>query len=305
MAHVLKDRVKTTSTTTGTGTYTLGSAATGFQAFSVIGDGNTTFYTATDGTDWEVGVGTYTAAGTTLARTTILASSNAGAAVNWAAGTRTIFCGQPAAYALPLLDPNADRILFWDDSAGVYAHLTASTGLDLTGTSLSLASTQTTSQPTSDTAASTSESFGTGLSAYKSVTVSWLVEMTRTSGGSGTHSITIQARVSGGTYRTIATLTTPTMSVNDNILFGGSCRIDGFSQSTEKVAVTSWGFSASSTTLDSSSATNTAATTSGVIPSLMTWDEVWDEVAITLPVGIVIEWSTTDQRGRMFATGSY
>lgn len=97
MAHVVADRVKVTSTTTGTGTYTLGSTTTGFQAFSVIGDGNTTWYCATDDTDWEVGLGTYTAAGTTLARTKILASSNAGAAVNWAAGTRTIFGNLPAA----------------------------------------------------------------------------------------------------------------------------------------------------------------------------------------------------------------
>lgn len=96
MALVHKDRVKETSTTTGTGTYTLLGAAAGFQSFSAIGNGNTCYYCATDGTDWEVGTGTYTSAGTTLARTAILASSNAGSAVNWAAGTRTIFCDLPA-----------------------------------------------------------------------------------------------------------------------------------------------------------------------------------------------------------------
>lgn len=68
MPLVVKDRVKVTSTTTGTGTFTLGAAATGFQDFSVIGDGNTTYYTiAGVGTSqWEVGIGTYTASGTTL-----------------------------------------------------------------------------------------------------------------------------------------------------------------------------------------------------------------------------------------------
>lgn len=96
MALVHKDRVKETSTTTGTGTYTLAGAVTGFQSFSAIGNANTCYYCATDGTDWEVGTGTYTSAGTTLARTAILASSNAGSAVNWAAGTRTIFCDLPA-----------------------------------------------------------------------------------------------------------------------------------------------------------------------------------------------------------------
>ena len=96
MALVLKDRVKETTTTTGTGTYTLAGALTGFEAFSQIGNGNTTYYACTDGTDFEIGIGTYTASGTTLARTTILQSSNSDNAVNWTSGTRTIFCTLPA-----------------------------------------------------------------------------------------------------------------------------------------------------------------------------------------------------------------
>ena len=96
MALIVKDRVKETTTTTGTGTLTLAGAETGFQAFSVIGDGNKTFYTITDGTDWEVGIGTYTSSGTTLSRDTILESSNAGSAVNWGAGDKDVFCTYPA-----------------------------------------------------------------------------------------------------------------------------------------------------------------------------------------------------------------
>ena len=96
MALVLKDRVKETTTTTGTGTYTLAGAVSGFESFNEVGDGNTTFYSCTDGTDFEIGIGTYTASGTTLARTTILQSSNSDAAVNWTSGTRTIFCTLPA-----------------------------------------------------------------------------------------------------------------------------------------------------------------------------------------------------------------
>jgi len=92
MALVLKDRVKETSTTTGTGTYTLDGAVTGFESFGEVGDGNTTYYACTDGTDFEVGIGTYTSSGTTLARTTILQSSNSDNAVSWTAGTRTLFC---------------------------------------------------------------------------------------------------------------------------------------------------------------------------------------------------------------------
>jgi len=96
MALALKDRVKETTATTGTGTYTLAGAETGFEAFSSIGDGNTTYYCCTDGTDFEIGIGTYTLSGTTLARTTILQSSNSDSAVNWGTGSKTIFCTQPA-----------------------------------------------------------------------------------------------------------------------------------------------------------------------------------------------------------------
>ena len=99
MALVIKDRVKESSTTTGTGTYTLAGAEAGHQTFSAIGDGNTTYYAATDGTYWEVGIGTYTASGTTLARTTILSSSNSNNAVDWTSGEKLIFVTQPSSKA--------------------------------------------------------------------------------------------------------------------------------------------------------------------------------------------------------------
>ena len=99
MALILADRVKDTTTTAGTGTITLsGTAPTGFQNFSVIGDGNTTYYTiAGQGTsEWEVGIGTYTSSGTTLSRTTVLASSNSGSLVVFSAGTKDVFVTYPA-----------------------------------------------------------------------------------------------------------------------------------------------------------------------------------------------------------------
>ena len=105
MALKVADRVKETTNTQGTGTYTLLGAVTGFESFSVIGNGNTTYYCCTDGTNFEIGIGTYTASGTTLARTTILQSSDSDTAVNWAAGTREIFVTQPAEKAVFL---NAD-----------------------------------------------------------------------------------------------------------------------------------------------------------------------------------------------------
>jgi len=101
MALVIKDRVKETTTTTGTGTYTLAGAEVGFQSFSSIGDGNSTYYSLSNKAgDWEVGVGTYTASGSTLARTTILSSSNADNAVDWPAGEKIIFLTQPADKAI-------------------------------------------------------------------------------------------------------------------------------------------------------------------------------------------------------------
>lgn len=102
MAFVLADRVRETTTTAGTGTVTLAGAVTGFQTFAAIGNGNTTYYTiAGQGTaEWEVGIGTYTASGTTLARNTVLASSNSGSLVNFSAGTKDVFCDYPAVRAV-------------------------------------------------------------------------------------------------------------------------------------------------------------------------------------------------------------
>ena len=99
MALIVKDRVKETTATTGTGTVTLDGASTGFQSFSVIGDTNTTFYTLVSGSDWEVGVGTYTLSGTTLSRDLVLESSNAGSAITLA-GTSDVFCTYPAERAV-------------------------------------------------------------------------------------------------------------------------------------------------------------------------------------------------------------
>ena len=102
MALVVRDRVRETTNTTGTGTYTLAGAVGGFESFASVGDGNTTYYVCTDDTDFEVGIGTYTASGTTLARTTILESSNSDNAVDWGAGSKDIFVGQPAEKAVYL-----------------------------------------------------------------------------------------------------------------------------------------------------------------------------------------------------------
>lgn len=95
MALVLKDRVQEITNTTGTGTVTLAGAVTGFQTFAAVGDGNTTYYAITGGSQWELGIGTYTASGTTLSRDTVLSSSNNGNLVDFAAGSKTVFVTYP------------------------------------------------------------------------------------------------------------------------------------------------------------------------------------------------------------------
>jgi hypothetical protein len=98
MALILADRVKVNTTTTGTGTVVLGNAATGYQSFAVIGDGNATYYTIAGQTtsEWEVGIGTYYAANSSLSRTTIFSSSNANAVVTFSAGTKDVFVTLPS-----------------------------------------------------------------------------------------------------------------------------------------------------------------------------------------------------------------
>ena len=100
MTFVVADRVKETTTTTGTGTITLLGAATGYQSFAVIGNANLTYYTIAGqtGSEWEVGIGTYTSSGTTLARTTVLANSSGTqpSALSFSAGTKDVFVTYPA-----------------------------------------------------------------------------------------------------------------------------------------------------------------------------------------------------------------
>ena len=129
MALVIKDRVKETTETDGTGTISLAGAATGFQSFvAAIGNGNTTYYAIEDanGSAWEVGIGTITdASPDTLARTTILASSNSGSVISLTVGNHTVFGTYPAGKAT-FLDSNG--ILTFSKSPVVpYATITGNT----------------------------------------------------------------------------------------------------------------------------------------------------------------------------------
>lgn len=123
MALVVKDRVKETTATTGTGTLTLAGALTGFQSFSsALSDGDTTYYAIFESStgEWEVGLGTFTASGTTLARTTVLASSNSGSAVNLTAGSAEVFITEPAGKSA-YFDASGDLALNQDPTAALQA----------------------------------------------------------------------------------------------------------------------------------------------------------------------------------------
>ena len=129
MAFVLSDRIKETTTTTSTGTYTLGGAVSGFETFTAnLSNGDTTYYCCTDGTDFEVGLGTFASSGTTLARTTIISSSNSNNAVNWSSGSRDIFCTLPGSKAV-FKDGDGfanfadnERVRFGSDNDGYLRH---------------------------------------------------------------------------------------------------------------------------------------------------------------------------------------
>jgi len=121
MALVINDRVKESSTTTGTGTFDLDGVVSGFEGFVAgIGTGNTTYYTIFNQgtTEWEVGVGTVTdATPDTLARTTIISSSNSDSAVNFTSGTKDVFCTMPASKVV-YLDASTPPVPVGAASAG-------------------------------------------------------------------------------------------------------------------------------------------------------------------------------------------
>jgi hypothetical protein len=112
MSLVVKDRVRETTITSGTGPVTLLGAVVGYQSFAAIGNANSTYYCIADqgGANWEVGIGTYMASGTTLSRDTVLASSNAGALVNFGVGvTKDVFVTQPTERTVLVDDLNFVR----------------------------------------------------------------------------------------------------------------------------------------------------------------------------------------------------
>ena len=112
MALVINDRVRETTTTTGTGAMTFAGAVDGFETFSAgIGNNNTTYYAISlnSAQEFEVGLGTLNASSTTLTRSTVISSSNSDAAVDFSAGSKEIFCTLPASKTI-YLDGSGDMV---------------------------------------------------------------------------------------------------------------------------------------------------------------------------------------------------
>jgi hypothetical protein len=121
MAFIINDRVKETTTTTGTGAITFGGAVQGYETFAAgIGNSNTTYYAIYNPgtTEFEVGLGTLSADSSTMARTTIISSSNSDNAVNFSAGTKDIFCTLPASKAI--VKDDSDDVKLGDDEKLIF-----------------------------------------------------------------------------------------------------------------------------------------------------------------------------------------
>jgi len=127
MALVLKDRIKETSSTIGQGPLTLGGAVDGFRTFADIGNANTTYYCIVDGNNFEVGIGTYTASGTILARTTVLQTSAGNTTKISCTGNQTVFVTQPASKAA-YLDASDELVVDGATSSAIQQRWTKTSG---------------------------------------------------------------------------------------------------------------------------------------------------------------------------------
>jgi hypothetical protein len=146
MALVLADRVKETTSTSGTTDFVLSGAATGFQTFSAgVGANNTTYYAIADGADWEIGLGTLSSDGLTLARTTVLQSSNSDAKVSFSSSSKQIFVTYPADKAVltdatqtltnkTLNSPTFVTPVLGTPSSGTVTNLTGTASININGT---------------------------------------------------------------------------------------------------------------------------------------------------------------------------
>lgn len=262
MALVLADRVRDTTTTTGTGTVTLsGTAPTGYQNFSVVGNGNTTYYTINAGSQWEVGIGTYSSTGPTLSRDTVLSSSSSGSLVNFSAGTKDVFLTYPsgksvyqdnstikagsAVLAVPNGGTGAATLTGYVKGTGTAA-LTASATIPASDISSGAALTEV---DDTNVTLTLGGSPTTALLAATSITAGWTGQLAVSRGGTGAS----------------------TLTANGVLLGNGTSAISATAVGTTgQVLVGNTGAAPSWATLSSSAVTSFSAGTTGFTPSTAT-----------------------------------
>jgi hypothetical protein len=248
MALVLADRVKETTTSTGTTAITLAGAATGYQTFSsAVGDANTTYYTIADqtGANWEVGIGTYTSSGNTLSRDTILASSNAGSLVTFTAGTKDVFVTYPAERALytggPLGTPSSGTLT--NATGYTYANLSGTVptwNQNTTGTAAGLSATLAiASGGTNSTATPTAGGAGYGTGTAHAYTAAGTAGQVLTSNGAAAPT---WATASGGGTKTISNKTGAYTVVAGDLGTIINCTANSFTVSLTAAATLGAGF---------------------------------------------------------------
>jgi len=267
MALVLYDRVQQTATVNTTVSFTLSGSVTGYQSFSVVGDTNTTYYGATDSSgNWEVGIGTYSTTGPTLTRTTILSSSNAGAAVTFS-GTVSVFVTYPASQSVN------------GDGTNIDAPSGASLPVANGGTGVTAASITAFNNITGFTAAGTTGTTSTNLVFSTSPSITTLTAAGAFTASATTQGVSLGTSQSSGVLTMGGTAGTGTMTIGrstgiqtTNIQAGatasGSTKTinigtAGLSGSTTAIAIGSAVSGASSTVNINADTLNLSSTTSG------------------------------------------